>query len=94
MLRDKCGARKTDVSGGTPELSIAPGALVPLAGDRRLRGPDRDQRQRLGWSVHGQQPLQVVQCLAQAFATALLPTDGPGDFGTADCFHGRASKKF
>ncbi len=61
VSREACGTPKVDVGGSAPGLSIAPGALVPLAGDMRPRGPDRDQRQRLGWAAHCQQPMQVIQ---------------------------------
>ena len=62
VSREACCTRKSEGGGHAPGLSIAPVALMPLAGDMRLRGPDRDQRQRLGRAVHCQQPLHVAQC--------------------------------
>jgi len=44
----------------------------------RLCGPDRDQRKRLGWAAPCQQPLQVPQCLAQAFDAEQLPSNELG----------------
>lgn len=46
---------------GNAGCQSRPSALVPLAGNRRPRGPDWDQRQRLGWAAHCQQPMQVIQ---------------------------------
>jgi len=94
VSRAACSSGESAVGRSALGLSIAPGALVPLAGDLRLHRPDRDQHQRLGLRVHRQQPLHELQCPAQVFDAALLPAHGPGLSGTEVNLHGRFSEKF